>query len=90
MHFGGQVIDVALEIKQTGSDFGGSMSSHLGAGTIEKGKVSGKNVTGIMRTEMNGQALEIQIVGILEGDTISGSLVGAGLPPITFTATKAK
>ena len=87
---GGQVIDVALEIKQTGSDFGGSMSSHLGAGTIEKGKVSGKNVTGIMRTEMNGQALEIQIVGILEGDTISGSLVGAGLPPITFTATKAK
>ncbi|MEP7213634.1 MAG: hypothetical protein ABI791_11180, partial [Acidobacteriota bacterium] len=87
---GGQQIEVAMDLKQTGGSFDGSMSSHLGAGTIDKGTVAGKSVSGVMRVDMNGQAMEIQMVGTIDGETMSGSLVGAGLPPIVFTASKVK
>lgn len=87
---GGQQIVVALEFKQTGGDFSGTLMSELGAGTIEKGRISGKNLTGIMRAEMGGQSMEIQITGMLEGDQMTGTLIGAGLPPINFTASKTK
>jgi dipeptidyl aminopeptidase/acylaminoacyl peptidase len=87
---GGQVVEIAIELKQSGGAFTGTMSSHLGAGSIDKGVVAGKNVTGIMRADMNGQPIEIQMVGTLEGDKMTGSLVGSGLPRIVFTASKVK
>ena len=35
---GGQIIEVQADLKQTGSDFSGTTASHLGGGSIEKGK----------------------------------------------------
>jgi hypothetical protein len=37
---------------------------------------------------MNGQPLEITMNGKWEGDKISGTLSGAGIPEIPFTATR--
>jgi len=85
---GDQQVDVALDLKQTGGEFGGSMSSHLGPGTVEKGKVSGSNFSGLLKAEIQGQPMEIQMEGKLEGGKLTGTLSAPGLPPMAFTATK--
>lgn len=85
---GDQQVDVALDLKQTGGEFGGSMSSHLGPGTVEKGKVSGSNFSGLLKAEIQGQPMEIQMEGKLEGGKLTGTLSASGLPAMVFTATK--
>ncbi|MCA1590184.1 MAG: S9 family peptidase [Acidobacteria bacterium] len=87
---GREQLEVALDLKQTGSDFAGSMSSPVGNGTVEKGKMNGTSVTSIIRADVNGQAMEIQMDGKLEGDKMSGTLAGAGIPGFTFTAKRNK
>jgi Dipeptidyl aminopeptidases/acylaminoacyl-peptidases len=85
---GSQQIEVAFDLKQTGADFNGSMSSHLGPGTVEKGKVSGKNFSGILKAEVQGQPMEIQMDGKVDGGKLTGTLSAPGLPQMAFTATK--
>jgi hypothetical protein len=85
---GDQQIDVAMDLKQTGADFGGSMTSHLGPGTVEKGKVSGTSFSGVMKAEVQGQPMEIQMEGKLDGGKLTGTLSAPGLPAMAFTATK--
>ena len=85
---GGQEIPMTLEVKQDGAAVSGSMTSLIGNGTISEGKVSGKNVLGTVKVEIQGQTMELKMEGTVEGDLMTGTLSGAGLPPITFTAKK--
>ncbi|MGI8884992.1 MAG: S9 family peptidase [Pyrinomonadaceae bacterium] len=85
---GGQVIEILLDLQQNGASFGGKMSSMLGNGTVENGKVSGNNFTGTAKVEVQGQMMELKIEGKMEGDKMTGNLSGAGLPEIAFTAAK--
>lgn len=88
---GGQQIPITVDLKQTGAEFTGTINSMLGAGTVEKGKLNGSNFTGVLKAEVQGQIMEIQMEGKVDGDgKMSGTLNGAGLPPISFTATKDK
>jgi hypothetical protein len=87
---GGQQIVISLELKQTGAGFTGSLSSPMGGGTIANGKVSGKNMTGTLKADVNGQLMEIELAGTIDGTSMSGSMSGASIPPITFTASKDK
>ncbi len=87
---GGQEIDIALDLKQDGANVGGTLSSMLGGGKIEKGIVSGNNFTGTASVEVQGQVLSLQIEGKIEGEKMTGTMSGPGLPPISFTATKNK
>ncbi|MBK8464398.1 MAG: S9 family peptidase [Chloracidobacterium sp.] len=85
---GEQAIPVGLDIAQKGANFSGSTSSHLGPGTIEAGKVSGSNFTGVMKTEFQGQTMEIKITGKVEGGKLSGMLDMPGMGSMPFVATK--
>jgi dipeptidyl aminopeptidase/acylaminoacyl peptidase len=87
---GGDVVEVSLDLKQSGAEFSGTVNSTHGGGTIENGKISGNNLTGTMKVEIQGQPLEIQLEGKVEGDKMTGTMSGAGLPQINFTATKAR
>ncbi len=85
----GQAIQIAMELKQTENDFNGTMSSMLGGGTVENGKVSGNNVQGMAKVNVNGQIVDLKIEGTVDGETMKGTLDSAfGLIP--FTATKDK
>jgi hypothetical protein len=86
----GQQIPVTFDLKQDGSNFGGTLISEFGLGTIENGKVSGKMIMGTMRIELQGQPMELKMEGAIEGDKMTGILSGQGLPQISFTATKEK
>ena len=85
---GGQELPITMDLTQTGGDFSGSLNSMMGGGKIEKGKVSGKNIVGTARVEVQGQSMELKIEGVIDGDKITGTLAGPGLPPISFTGVK--
>ena len=87
---GGQVIDLAVEFKQNGGEFSGTMSSAVGAGTIEKGKVSGSMITATMQADVQGQPTTISVSGKVDGDKMSGTLDVPGIGVVPFTAVKNK
>ncbi|HKX84783.1 MAG TPA: S9 family peptidase, partial [Pyrinomonadaceae bacterium] len=85
---GGQVIQVAVDLIQKGSDFSGTTSSEVGAGAIEKGKVAGNGFTATMKSDVQGQLMEIQMSGKAEGGKLSGTMNVPGFGVLPFTATK--
>jgi dienelactone hydrolase len=85
---GGQQIQVEMVIKQTGPDFAGTTSSHLGAGTVEAGKVKGNTIIGVLKSDVQGQQMEIQLDGKVDGGKMSGTLNVPGMGEMPFTATK--
>ncbi len=87
---GGRVIQIDMDLKQKESDFDGKMSSTVGDGTIENGKVSGNDFTGTLKANINGQLMTLKMEGKIDGDKMTGTLSGDGLPPISFTATREK
>ena len=86
----GQTFTLALELEQTGSEFKGKINSDIGGGTIENGKVTGNEVKGLIKGNFQGQDMEIDLEGKVEDEKMSGTMNGAGLPTLSFTATKAK
>lgn len=87
---GGQQVSIILELKQEAAIFSGTTSSMLGAGTIEGGKVAGNNVTGTVKTDLQGTAVEIQLEGKVDGNKMSGTLNVPGFGTLPFTAEKAQ
>lgn len=85
---GGEKVEVALDLKQEGANFSGSMSSPMGGGTVENGKVSATNVSGIIKAEIQGQPLEFQMESKIVDGKLVGTLTCPGIPTVTFTASK--
>jgi hypothetical protein len=87
---GGQQLPITLELKQDGAALSGSLSSPMGSGAMKNGKVSGNSVTGTALVKVHGQQMELTLEGTIDGDKMTGTISGAGLAPISFSATKAK
>ncbi len=85
----GQTLPVILELKQAAAAFDGSMTSALGAGSVGNGKVSGSNVTAVIKAELQGQPLDIVMEGKVDGNKMSGTLNVPGFGILPFTAEKA-
>lgn len=87
---GGQVFEIQMDLKQKDADFDGTVSSMIGGGTVEKGKVSGKDFTATVKVNAQGQDMVLNMEGKVDGDKMTGSLSGPGIPQIAFTATREK
>ena len=87
---GGDQIPVSLDVTQTGAEIAGKMSSPLGGGTMEKGKIAGNAVSGTIRAEIQGQLMDIELNGKIEGGSFTGTLTAPGLSAMPFSATRAK
>jgi dipeptidyl aminopeptidase/acylaminoacyl peptidase len=87
---GGEVHDLSIEFKQTGSEFIGTMASGIGSGTFEKGKVEGSKVTAKLMADVQGQAMAIDVEGTLEGDKFNGTMNVPGVGVVAFTAVRSK
>jgi dipeptidyl aminopeptidase/acylaminoacyl peptidase len=85
---GGQVIDLVSEIKQTGSDFVGTMSSMVGGGSFEKGKVSGSTFTATLNADVQGSPTVISLEGKVEGSKMSGTMNVPGFGVLAFTGVR--
>ena len=86
----GQQVDVIAEIKQTGADFTGTTLSHLGNGTIDGGKVSGKTVAATLHAEIEGQPVDFAMEGTVDGDKMTGTFSNPAFGQIPFTGTRSK
>ena len=82
----GQKLPVTLELKQTGDKVSGSLDSMLGKGEFTDAKVSGNKFTGTTKTQIQGQAVELNVSGTVDGDSMKGIINASipGFPPIPF------
>jgi len=85
----GEAVQLAMQLKQNGDAFTGTLDSMVASGTVENGKISGKTIQGVARVTVQGSPMDIPMEGTIEGDTMKGTLNSPfGLIP--FTATKDK
>ena len=84
----GQEIPITMTVNQSNSDVTGTISSPQGNGTVENGKIGANNLTGKLKVNIGGQNMELTIEGTVNGDKMTGTISGPGLPPISFSATK--
>lgn len=88
----GQSVSVSLVLQQDDEKISGSLDTMFGAGTIESGTVRGNKIQATAKTKMQGQALELNINGAINGGQIKGSIEASmpGFPPVEFTGSKAE
>jgi dipeptidyl aminopeptidase/acylaminoacyl peptidase len=83
----GQAIEIQMDLVQTDDAFKGTLSSMLGLGSVEGGKVSGNNLIGNAKVSVQGQDVDLKMSGTVDGDSMKGTLDSPfGL--IQFTAKK--
>lgn len=90
--FQGQQLPVTLTLKQDAGKVSGSLDSMMGKGEIADAKVSGNKVTAVAKSEIQGQAMELNISGTVNGDSMKGTITipMPGAPPLPFTGTRVK
>ncbi|MEO8573461.1 MAG: S9 family peptidase [Pyrinomonadaceae bacterium] len=86
----GQQIDLSVDLKQDGGNFSGTSTSMIGNAVIDEGKVNGKNFTAKLKADIQGQPTEFVIEGVIEGNSLAGTITGGAFGSLPFTATRAK
>ncbi len=85
---GGQIVDLAVELKQTGADFTGTMSSMVGSGSFQNGKVAGSQVSGTLQADVQGNPTTIAVEGKVNATKMTGTLNVPGMGTFPFTAVR--
>ncbi|MEZ5425954.1 MAG: S9 family peptidase [Pyrinomonadaceae bacterium] len=85
---GGQSVPIVLELKQNQGGFDGTVSTPYGNGTVENGKISGTNLEGTIKIEIQGQFMELALSGKIEGGKFAGTIEGPGIPVVSFSGQK--
>ena len=79
-------------LKQDGEKVSGSLDSMMGKGDIADAKVNGNKFTAVAKSQIQGQSVDLNISGTVDGDSMKGTITipMPGAPPLSFTGTKAK
>jgi len=89
--FQGQNFPVSLVLEQNDEMVSGKLESMLGEGVVEDGKVKGNKFSAVAKSEMQGQTVELTISGIVENDSMNGSLNAPMIPvPLNFSGNREK
>ena len=91
LDFQGQQFPVSLILEQDGESVTGNLDSMLGAGEITDGKVRGNKFSAVAKTDFQGQSLELNLNGTVEGDSMNGTVNTPMIPmPIEFSGNREK
>lgn len=89
LDFQGQNFPVTLVLEQDGETVKGNLESMLGSGEIADGKVRGNKISATAGIEFQGQALELNLSGTVDGGSMSGTVNTPMIPvPIEFKGQK--
>jgi hypothetical protein len=80
LDFQGQRVPVTLTLDQTEDKISGKIETVLGGGEIQDGSVKGKKLSATAITEIQGQSVDFVITGVVDGDSMSGTLSTAIIP----------
>ena len=85
----GQKLPVSLTLIQDGEKVSGKLESMLGEGEITDGKVAGNKFSASAKTEFQGQEVGLGIKGIVEGNSMSGTMSTDMIPmPLEFSGNR--
>ncbi|HEX8267468.1 MAG TPA: pitrilysin family protein [Pyrinomonadaceae bacterium] len=85
-------LPISVTLTTDGSNLGGTINSPLfGNADITGGSVNGNKVSAVSAVSFQGQSIEVEINGTIEGDSMRGSVAVSipGIPELSFTGTKA-
>lgn len=80
LDFQGQKLPVTLTLEQSDDRVSGKIETLLGSGEIEDGSVRGNKVSATARTEIQGESVDFEINGSVDGDSIRGTLSAPIVP----------
>ena len=80
LDFQGQRVPVTLTLDQKDEKISGKIETVLGGGDIQDGTVKGKKINATASTEIQGQSVDFVISGVVDGDSMSGTLSTAIIP----------
>ncbi|QYO65332.1 hypothetical protein [Leptolyngbya sp. 7M] len=87
---GGQTVSLAVEFKQNGTEFTGTMASEVGSGSFENGKINGDKVTAKLNADVQGSPTTIEFEGKVDGDKMTGTMNVPGFGLLSFAGTRSK
>lgn len=89
LDFQGQQVPVSMKVNQSGTDVTGLVETVLGKGEIKVGTMRGRKLSATAITEIQGQSVDLVISGVVEGDSMSGTISAALIPDsLTFSGTR--
>ena len=87
---GGETHDVALNVTKEAAGVGGSLTSAAGSGTVKKGSVNGQSLALTVSAVIQGQQMDLELEGKIDGDKMTGTIFVPGLGPATFSGSRVK
>ncbi len=89
LNFMGSDVDVKMSLEQDGTSVSGSLTTMLGEGKIEGGRIDGNAVLANAVTEIQGQAVEFVINGTVDGNNLTGTIESSMIPDsIEFSGSR--
>lgn len=86
----GNIIPATLNIKQDGDKISGTVTSQLGESELKPTTLNGSSFDATLTLNMGGQAIDAQVTGIVEGETIKGTIALPNFPALPFTGKRNK
>lgn len=84
------VMPLKAVLKQNGDQLAGTLDTPFGQFSITNGSVKGADVSFKAKVDVQGNQMEIEAIGKLDGDTMKGQLNSAVMPTVNFTGKKEK
>jgi zinc protease len=89
VNFQGTELPVKMVLKQEGARVSGTIETALGSGDISHGTLEGDQLKANAVTELQGEAVELEVAATIAGDAITGSLTASMLPgPLQFSGRR--
>jgi zinc protease len=86
----GNTIPAKLNIKQDGNNISGTVESQLGVSELKPTTINGNRFDATLTLNMSGQAIDAQVSGTVEGDSIKGTITIPQIPQLPFTGKRNK
>jgi hypothetical protein len=85
---GGMGMKITLEVVQEESTLSGKMTSQYNQSEFTDGTVSGNEISLVITINAMGRTVDIYVSGVVEGDTISGTIAFGAMGSAEFTGKR--
>ncbi|HLG05351.1 MAG TPA: amidohydrolase family protein, partial [Gemmatimonadales bacterium] len=81
-------MDLTMTVNQSGTTFGGNVTSMMGTQDIAEGQVTGRTATWSMTIQFGGQGITLNYRGEVDGNQMTGTADLGSFGSATFTAQR--